>query len=76
MTFFPQSFHIALQSFGVAPAVIIAFLWTVMIVGLLETLRQELKLKKTERDWRKWRHASEQYEITQPSAPSASQRSR
>jgi hypothetical protein len=75
MTYFPQSLHVAVQSFGVAPAVIIAFLWGVVIFGLLETLRQQLKLKRTEQEWRQWRRASEQYDIRQSSAPSASQRS-
>jgi len=52
--FFPQSLQDAVQSFGVAPAVIIAFLWGAVIVGLLETLRQEIKLKRADREWR-WR---------------------
>jgi hypothetical protein len=43
------------QSFGVAPAVIIAFLWGVVIFGLLEILCQEIKLKSAEREWRQWR---------------------
>ena len=72
MTSFWTSF---VGAFGVAPTVIVWFLWTVVIVGLLETLRQELKLKKTEREQRQWRRASEQYEIRQPSAASAYQRS-
>jgi hypothetical protein len=66
MTSFWTSF---VEPFGVAPAVIVWFLWTVAIVGLLETLRQDLKLKKAEREQRQWRRASEQYEIRQPSAP-------
>jgi len=52
MIFFPQSLQDAVQSFGVAPAVIIAFLWSVAIVGFLETLRQEIKLKRADREWR------------------------
>jgi hypothetical protein len=38
------------QSFGVAPFVLVWFLWTVAILGFLETLRQERKLKKAERE--------------------------
>jgi hypothetical protein len=62
MIFFPQSFQVAVQSFGVAPAVIIAFLWGVVIFGLLEILRQEIKLKRTEREWRQWRASKATHE--------------
>jgi len=56
-----SSFASLVQSFGVAPAITIGFLGAVVIVGLLETLRQELKLKRTEREWRRWRRVSEQF---------------
>jgi hypothetical protein len=55
MTFFPQSLQVAVQSFGVAPAVIIAFFWGIVIFGLLAILRQGIKLKRAEREWRQWR---------------------
>jgi len=54
MAFF-QSLQVAVQSFGVAPAVIIAFLWGVVIVGLFAIWRQQIKLKRAEREWRQWR---------------------
>jgi hypothetical protein len=50
--FFPQSLQDAVQSFGVAPAVLIAFLWGVVIVGLFAIWRQQIKLKRAERERR------------------------
>jgi len=63
MISFPQSLHDAVQSFGVAPAVIITFLWGVAIVGFLETLRQEIKLKRADREWRQWRTSQAPHEM-------------
>ena len=53
MTFFPQSFGVALQSFGVATASFVALLSALVIFGIWEGLRQEMKLRKAERERRR-----------------------
>jgi hypothetical protein len=53
MTFFPQSFDVALQSFGVATAGFVALLSAIVIFGIWEGLRQEMKLRKAERERRR-----------------------
>jgi len=42
-----------LQSFGVAAAGMVTLLWGLVIVGLFETVRQEMKLKKVKREQRR-----------------------
>jgi phosphotransferase system glucose/maltose/N-acetylglucosamine-specific IIC component len=50
MTSFLTSY---LQSFGFAAAGFVAVLFVLVIAGLLETVRQEIKLKKVERERRR-----------------------
>ena len=49
MTFLPQNFGLTIQSFGVAAAVIVAALAAVVVFGILETVRQEIKPKREQR---------------------------
>jgi len=53
ITFLPQSFVAALQSFGIAAAGIVMLLSAIVIAGIWESLRQELKLKRVERKRRR-----------------------
>jgi hypothetical protein len=53
ITFLPQSFVVALQSFGIAAAGIVMLLSAIVIAGIWESLRQELKLKRVERERRR-----------------------
>jgi len=53
ITFLPQSFVVALQSFGIAAAGIVMLLSAIVTAGMWESLRQELKLKRVERERRR-----------------------
>jgi hypothetical protein len=48
MTFIPESFRVAPESFGVVSAVIVAVLAAIVITGFWEFLIQEIKLKRLE----------------------------
>ena len=53
MTLIYQSLSNAAQSFGVAAAVIVALLYAIVIIGIFETTRQEIKLRRVERKRRR-----------------------
>jgi hypothetical protein len=48
MTFIPESFRVAPESFGVVSAVIVAVLAAIVITGFWELLIEEIKLKRLE----------------------------
>jgi hypothetical protein len=48
MTFIPESFRVAPESFGVVSAVIVAVLAAIVITGFWELFIQEIKLKRLE----------------------------
>jgi hypothetical protein len=48
MTFIPESFRVAPESFGVVSAVIVAVLAAIVITGFWEFIVQEIKLKRLE----------------------------
>ena len=49
----PQSFVVALESFGIAAAGIVMLLSALVVAGIWESLRQEWKLKRAERERRR-----------------------
>jgi hypothetical protein len=53
ITFLPQSFVVALESFGIAAAGIVMLLSALVVAGIWESLRQEWKLKRVERERRR-----------------------
>jgi len=55
MTLIYQSFSSAAQSFGVAAAAFVALLYAIVVIGIFETMRQEIKLRRVERKWQRSR---------------------